>query len=82
MLAFHFIFILAVPCSILHGIAPEEYKCEKLLPFFYANGSTVLILASLAEGNSVKPVFFAGISYLWRILTPDFGIDIGLTTFV
>jgi hypothetical protein len=33
-LAFHFIFIDAVPCSILQGIAPDEYKCEKLFPFF------------------------------------------------
>lgn len=48
---FHLIFIFTLPCYILHGIAPEEYKWEKLLPFFYANGSTVLMLVSFADGN-------------------------------
>jgi hypothetical protein len=74
--------MLAVPCSILQGMAPDEYRCEKLLPFFYAKGSTVLILANLAEGNSVNPVFLAGISYLLMILTPGLGMDMGLTVFV
>lgn len=74
--------MLAVPCSILQGMAPDEYRCEKLLPFFYANGSTVLMLANLADGNSVNPVFLAGISYLLMILTPGFGIDIGFTVLV
>ena len=77
-LEFHLIFILDVPCQILHGIAPDEYKCEKLLPFFYANGSTVFILVSFADGNSVKPVFFSGkYYYLCTIFTPGLGIDIG-----
>ena len=76
------IFMLAVPCSILQGMAPDEYKWEKLLPFFYAKGSTVLILANLAEGNSVNPVFLAGIYYLLMILTPGLGMDMSLTVLV
>jgi hypothetical protein len=61
-------------------MAPEEYKWEKLFPFFYAKGSTVFILVSLVDGNYVKPVFLAGIcSSLWTILIPGFGMDIGLT---
>lgn len=61
-------------------MAPDEYKWEKLFPFFYAKGSTVFILVSLVDGNYVKPVFFAGIySSLWTILIPGFGMDIGLT---
>lgn len=77
-LEFHFIFIIDVPCSILHGMAPDEYKCEKLLPFFSAKGSTVFIFVSLAEGNSVNPVFFSGkYYYLCTIFTPGLGIDIG-----
>jgi hypothetical protein len=52
------------------------------LPFFYAKGSTVLILANLADGNSVNPVFLAGISYLLMILTPGLGMDMGFTALV
>lgn len=50
-LAFHFNFICKVPWSILQGMAPEEYKCANELPFFYENGSTVLMLVNLAVGN-------------------------------
>jgi hypothetical protein len=56
----------------LHGIAPEEYKCAKEFPFFYANGSAVLILVNFADGNSVNPVF--GFIYYFLItVTPFFG---------
>lgn len=48
---FHFNFILTLPCYILQGIAPEEYKWAKELPFFSANGSAVLMFVSLADGN-------------------------------
>lgn len=57
-LLFHLIFMDAVPCQILHGMAPDEQRCEKEFPFFYAKGSTVLMLANFTEGNYVNPVFF------------------------
>lgn len=63
----------------MHGIAPEEYKCEKLFPFFYAKGSTVLMLVSFEDGNWVKPVFLITYSYFLITLIPGFGIDIGFT---
>ena len=48
---FHFNFIETLPCSILQGIAPEEYKCAKELPFFSEKGSAVLILVNFDDGN-------------------------------
>ena len=68
-----------VPCYILQGMAPDEYKWEKLFPFFSAKGSTVLILVSLDEGNCVNPVFLFKSSYKWTILIP--GLLIILTVF-
>lgn len=69
---FHFNRIWTLPCYILQGMAPDEYKCANELPFFYANGSAVFMLASLADGNSVKPTFGL-ISYFLTIVTPFFG---------
>lgn len=55
--AFHLSFIETLPCQILQGIAPDEQRWAKELPFFSEKGSAVLILVNFEEGNSVKPVF-------------------------
>lgn len=80
-LAFHFIFIETVPCSILHGIAPDEYKWEKLFPFFYENGSTVFILVNFDDGNCVKPLFLFTYYYLRTIFIPGLLTTIYLSPF-
>jgi hypothetical protein len=80
-LLFHFRRMCTLPCSILQGMAPEEYRCAKELPFFSEKGSTVLMLVSLAVGNSVKPVLGLISSFsmtLICLLVPPFCRDMGL----
>lgn len=75
MSEFHLSFMDTLPCSILHGIAPDEYKWANEFPFFSENGSAVLMFMSFAEGNSVKPVF--GLSYSFLTTVTDFCVTAG-----